>query len=76
MGKILRHKWDGCKSQTFTGAGASGANLDISCRGKEKSYMRKSFQIRFRSRKMGIKKEKTPVNRDFLLATFLSKVMS
>lgn len=28
------------------------------------------------SRKMGIRKEKTPINRDFLLATFLSKATS
>lgn len=38
--------------------------------------MREPPQMRFRSRKMSIKKEKTPVNRDFLLATFLSKVTS
>ena len=38
--------------------------------------MREPPQMRFQRRKMGIKKEKTPVNRDFLLATFLSKVTS
>lgn len=76
MGKILRHKRDGCKSQTITGAGASGAKRGIPCRGKAQSYMRELPQMRFQRRKMGIKKEKTPVNRDFLLATFLSKVTS
>ena len=76
MGKILRHKRDGCKSQTITGAGASGANRGISCRGKEKSYIREPAHKRSQRRKMGIKKGKTPVNRDFPLATFLSKVTS
>ena len=54
MGKIVRHKRDGCKSQTITGAGASGAKRDISCRGKEKSYIREPPQMRFQRRKMGI----------------------
>lgn len=76
MGKIVRHKRDGCKSQTFTGAGASGANRGISCRGKEKSYIREPAHKRSQRRKIVIKKEKTPLNRDFLLVTFLSKVTS
>lgn len=57
-----------------------GAKQYNSCRTKwlkseAKLFSKSPLNHRCRS-KFNIKKEKTPVNRDFLLATFLSKVTS